>query len=194
MEINADFWNERYLNNQLGWDLKSPSTPLKEYIDQLNDKDIKILIPGCGNAYEAEYLIKKGFTNITLIDISEILVKNLQEKFKNDPQVKIINQDFFELEDKFDLILEQTFFCALNPNLRTKYAEKMHQLLYPEGKLVGLLFSIDFNNPFPPFGGSEIEYRELFQSKFLIKRLETAYNSIKPRSGTELFIQFSPRP
>ncbi len=193
MEFNADFWNNRYINNQTGWDLKSPSTPLKEYIDQLEDKNIKILIPGCGNAYEAEYLLAKGFTNITLIDIAEVLVKNLQDKFKNHPEIKIINEDFFNLNDTYDLILEQTFFCALNPNLRPNYVEKMHQLLYPKGKLVGLLFSVDFNNPFPPFGGSKNEYKKLFQSKFNIKRLETAYNSIKPRLNSEFFIQFNPK-
>ena len=60
MCFNASFWNERYSTNQTGWDLKGPSTPLKEYIDQITNKNIKILIPGCGNAYEAEYLLEKG--------------------------------------------------------------------------------------------------------------------------------------
>ena len=97
MCFNASFWNERYSTNQTGWDLKGPSTPLKEYIDQITNKNIKILIPGCGNAYEAEYLLEKGFTNITLIDISDVLVQDLQEKFKNNSEIKILNQDFFEL-------------------------------------------------------------------------------------------------
>lgn len=64
MQLDADFWNERYSSQQTGWDIGSPSTPLKEYIDQLTDKDIRILIPGCGNAYEAEYLHQQGFSNV----------------------------------------------------------------------------------------------------------------------------------
>ena len=83
MELNENFWNDKYTTNQTGWDLKAPSTPLKGYIDQLEDKNIRILIPGCGNAYEAEYLLEQGFTNITLIDISEIVVEKIKEKFKH---------------------------------------------------------------------------------------------------------------
>jgi hypothetical protein len=30
-------------------------SPIKNYIDTLKDKDIAILIPGCGNTYEAAY-------------------------------------------------------------------------------------------------------------------------------------------
>ena len=190
MEFNANYWNDRYLSNATRWDLKGPSTPIKKYIDQLTDKNIKILIPGCGNAYEAEYLLANGFTNVTLIDISDVLVNELKLKFKNIPNVTIINQDFFDCEGEFDLILEQTFFCALNPLLRPKYVAKMKELLHPNGKLVGLLFNTDFNNPFPPFGGSSAEYQDLFQQDFDLIRLDECYNSIPPRAGMELFIQF----
>ncbi|MBQ0148733.1 MAG: methyltransferase domain-containing protein [Flavobacteriaceae bacterium] len=193
MCFNVSFWNEKYENNQTGWDLKSPSTPLKKYIDQLTDKNIHILIPGCGNAYEAEYLIENGFTNITLIDISDVLVNKLQKKFRNNSAIQIINQDFFMLNGKFDLILEQTFFCALHPDLRPDYVEKMHQLLVPQGKLVGLLFNHNFMSPGPPFGGSKEDHMELFQSKFEFKTLDICYNSIPPRAGNELFIQFIPK-
>lgn len=186
--INANFWNERYQSNQTGWDLKGPSTPLKEYIDQIKNKNIRILIPGCGNAYEAEYLIEKGFTDITLIDIAEVLVKNLKEKFKNQPNIKIIKQDFFKLEGKFDLILEQTFFCALHPSLREMYIEKIAHLLSHKGKLVGVLFNKEFGNTTPPFGGTFNEYFSSFSKKLTIQKMENCYNSIKPRAGHELFI------
>ncbi|MBS7334531.1 MAG: methyltransferase domain-containing protein [Weeksellaceae bacterium] len=193
MCLNASFWNDKYETNQIGWDLKGPSTPLEKYIDQLDDKNIKILIPGCGNAYEAEYLLKKGFTNITLIDISDVLVKDLQEKFKNNPEIKIYNQDFFTYKDSFDLVLEQTFFCALNPSLRPDYVLKMKEIVKPTGKLVGVLFNKIFGNPFPPFGGTKEEYITLFSDQFEIKVLDDCYNSIKPRLGSELFIHFKPK-
>ena len=190
MCFSASFWNERYLQEKTGWDLKAPSTPLKEYIDQLEDKNLRILIPGCGNAYEAEYLIEKGFTNITLIDISDVLIQSLQEKFKDYSSIQLVNQDFFEFTGEFDLIIEQTFFCAIDPSLRGAYAQKMNELLAPNGKLVGVLFNHDFGNPFPPFGGSLTEYHRLFTPIFNVIKLEECYNSIKPRMGTEVFIHF----
>ena len=83
--------------------------------------------------------------------------------------------------------MEQTFFCALHPSLRERYVLKMHDLLVPEGKLMGLLFKIPLNTDGPPFGGNEQEYRNLFEGKLAIQKMETAYNSIKPREGNELF-------
>ncbi|RRT89809.1 methyltransferase domain-containing protein [Empedobacter falsenii] len=188
MELNENFWNDKYTTNQTGWDLKAPSTPLKGYIDQLEDKNIRILIPGCGNAYEAEYLLEQGFTNITLIDISEIVVEKIKEKFKHIPNIKVLHQDFFELDGEFDLILEQTFFCALDPKLRQSYSIKMNELLAENGKLVGVLFNREFGNNTPPFGGDKTEYQTYFNDYFDFKVMENCYNSIPPRAGNELFI------
>ncbi len=184
--ISGDqYWTDRYKQHKTGWDIGYPSTPLKEYIDQLTDKTLKILIPGCGNAYEAEYLLNSGFSNITLIDISEELVNQLKEKFKG-KKVNILHEDFFNLEEQFDLILEQTFFCALDPLLRNEYVKKMHSLLSTNGKLVGVLFDKVFEAG-PPFGGSETEYRILFEEFLNIKKMESCYNSILPRKDSELF-------
>lgn len=109
-ELDQSFWNDQYIANTTGWDLGQVSPPLKDYIDQLRDKDLKILIPGCGNSYEAEYLLKMGFTNINLIYIAPELVERLKSKFKSDLNIKIILGDFFTHEGEYDLILEQTFF------------------------------------------------------------------------------------
>lgn len=188
MKLNEEFWNNKYLNQEAGWDLKSPSSPLKAYIDQLTDTSTKILIPGCGNAYEAEYLSDKGFTNITLIDISEVVVNNIKNKFKDNLSIKVVHQDFFDFNGQFDLILEQTFFCALNPELRIKYSQKVNQLLSKEGKLVGVLFNRNFDNLSPPFGGNKAEYDTYFKDYFDYKVMEECYNSIPPRAGSELFI------
>jgi hypothetical protein len=61
MSLDAEFWEQRYRSNQTGWDIGASSTPLKAYIESLKDKSLSILIPGCGNAYEAECLIELGF-------------------------------------------------------------------------------------------------------------------------------------
>lgn len=184
--LSDQYWSDRYISGQTGWDTGGPATPLKEYIDQITNKNIAILIPGCGNAYEAAYLAEKGFTNITLIDISAILAQQLKEKFAG-TGIKVLHGDFFHHTNQYDLILEQTFFCALDPVQRKDYAEKMYALLKPGGKLVGVLFNKNFEGG-PPFGGNADEYRKLFSPLFNIKTMETCYNSIKPREGTELFI------
>lgn len=189
MELNKTYWETRYQNNETGWDTGTITTPLKEYIDQLVNKDLKILIPGAGDGYEFDYLIQKGFTNVFVIDIAPSPLESIKKrnpKYTN----QIVLGDFFELDETFDLILEQTFFCALNPKLRANYVSKMHQLLHSNGKLAGLLFDFPLTHEGPPFGGSVEAYLKLFSAQFHLKTIEKAYNSIKPREDKELFFIF----
>ena len=125
--LDGSYWDLQYQLATTGWDLGVISPPIKAYIDQLTDKEISILIPGCGDTYEAEYLLEKGFTNITVLDIAPTLIEKLKVKFKNRKAIRIIQGDFFEHQATYDLILEQTFFCALPPPMRQKYIWKMHQ-------------------------------------------------------------------
>jgi SAM-dependent methyltransferase len=164
------------------------SPPLQAYFDQLTNKAISILIPGCGNAYEATYLLEKGFTSVTLVDISAVLIAKLHEKFRDQPHPGLthIAANFFDLSGEYDLIVEQTFFCALDPSQRSDYVQQACDLLRPGGKLAGLFFDRDFKGG-PPFGGNKEEYRQLLEKKFVIKTLQPCYNSIAPRAGTELF-------
>lgn len=187
-ELNADFWNHRWKSGLTGWDIGYASPPLVEYMSQYEDKSVSILIPGCGNSYEAENLLSKGFDNITLIDISEELTNRLRERFKKTPQIKVIYEDFFNHVGQYDLILEQTFFCAQILERREEYVRHVASLLKKGGRLVGVLFNVDFGKEGPPFGGDENEYRKLFSGLFDIRVMSPCYNSIPPRAGSELFV------
>ena len=188
-ENPGKYWDQRYQENQTGWDMKQVSPPIKSYIDSLKNKKINILIPGCGNAYEAQYLLKNGFENISLIDISKTLTDRLREKFTNE-KIAIYNEDFFNHSGQYDLILEQTFFCALNPVLRKQYVKQCKNLLRRNGKIAGVLFNIKMEKPGPPYTATDDEYKELFSSKFDMNIFEPCTNSIKPRLGSELFFEF----
>ena len=168
--------------------MRQVSPPLEAYFSQLQNKQASILIPGCGNSYEAAWLLDHDFTSITLIDISEVLTARLRGLFATipDPPLRIITGDFFQLTGQYDLIVEQTFFCALDPSLRERYITHMYSLLRPGGKLIGLLFDRNFSDG-PPFGGHETEYQNLLEKKFTLKTLAPCYNSIPPRAGSELF-------
>ena len=172
----------------LGWDAGSITTPIKDYVDQLESKDIAILIPGCGTGHEAVYLHDQGFTNVTVIDIVEEPIKNLRSRCKNWHDEAFIISNFFDHTGNYELIIEQTFFCALDPDLRQAYTDKMYALLKPNGKLVGVLFGVPIPGELPPYGGDKEEYLGYFEKLFRIKTLELCKNSIKPRSGSELFI------
>lgn len=193
LTFNADYWNQRYKIDETGWDLGHVSQPIKAYIDQLDNKDLNILIPGAGNSYEAEYLWHSGFKNLYIIDIAPVPLINFKNRLPEFPDNQIILGNFFELNITFDLIIEQTFFCALAPSIRKTYATKSAELLHNGGKIAGLLFDFPLTEKGPPFGGSLSEYQNLFGSNFNLKTMERCYNSEPSRENKELFIIFEKR-
>ena len=189
MDLSSDFWNNRYESGETGWDLGGVSSPLKSYFDQLTDGNLKILIPGAGNAYEAEYQYNLGFKDVHIADFSPKACQQFGERIPSFPKSNIHCADFFELEGTYDLIIEQTFFCALDPSLRADYALKMSSLLKSKGKLVGVMFDDEMNTDHPPFGGCQEEYMELFSPYFDVELMQSCKNSIKPRTGREIFVK-----
>ena len=188
MELTSTYWNNRYAEGSTGWDLKEVSPPIKAYLDQLENKELKILIPGGGYSYEAQYCWEQGFKNVYVVDFSALALENLKHRVPDFPSSQLIQEDFFKYDEQFDVIIEQTFFCALQPSLRPSYVSHMHILLKPKGKLVGLLFNFPLTEKGPPYGGSALAYRSLFSTYFDIQKIETSYNSVAARSDKEFFI------
>ena len=193
--LSKEYWEQRYATGETGWDMGEVSPPLKAYFDQLDNKDLRILIPGAGNSYEAEYLALNGFTNITVIDIAAEPVKRLKNVLGDllGKTINVIQGEFFEHKGEYDLIVEQTFFCALDPSMRELYVKKMAEILATKGKIAGVMFRTEFENPGPPFGGTPDEYQKLFEPLFVIRTLENCYNSYPKRENNEVFVQFVKR-
>lgn len=191
MELDKKYWDSTYTNNKTGWDVGYAVTPLKEYFDQLKDKSIRILVPGAGNAYEVEYLHKKGFKNVYLMDFAPTPIQNFLQRNPTFPKNHILEEDFFKHKNQYDLIVEHTFLTSFNKDIRANYVAKMSELLAENGKLIGLLFNHEFPQNYPPYGGTPDEYLKMFSPHFKINIFEIAYNSIKPRKNRELFIKLS---
>ena len=191
-DFDTAYWQGRYAAGRDGWDVRAATPPLRAYFDQLAvAPQPRILIPGAGRAYEAEYLHRLGFEQVFVVDIAPEALQALAARVPDFPAAHLLLANFFALPNAqpFDLIVEQTFFCALNPALRPAYARQCAALLRPGGTLMGLLFNTDFGPvQEPPFGGSKEEYREYFAPYFTFRHFETATNSLLPRQGRELFI------
>ncbi|SET00751.1 Thiopurine S-methyltransferase (TPMT) [Hymenobacter actinosclerus] len=189
--LDTTYWQQRYEIGQTGWDTGAITPPLRDYFNQLGLPDSRrILIPGAGRGYEAEYLHRAGWPNVLVADLAPAALEALQTRVPGFPAAHLLLADFFALAPTppFDLIVEQTFFCALDPTLRPAYARQCARLLRPGGTLMGLLFDTEFSQPGPPFGGSRAEYRAYFEPYFDFVHFDTATNSLPPRQGRELFI------
>lgn len=186
--FDEKYWSERYKSGQTQWDAGAITTPLQAYFNSLINRDLRILIPGGGNGYEAAYLHEQGFREVYLVDISPIPLQHFARKHPSFPKEHLLEKDFFALNGAFDIMVEQTFFCALHPSRRPEYGRKAAELLVPGGRLVGVLFNEPLNEEHPPFGGNKAEYLHYFKPYFNIWKMELCYNSIKPREGRELWI------
>jgi len=194
MNLNAQYWQQRWSKQQTGWDIGHPNHGLIAEVEARFSKTTKILIPGAGRGHEAEALWAAGYLRTYVCDwapeafeglaSSDVLAKAITDK--EQAQSRLIVSDFFTLTDSFDLILEQTFFCAINPELRERYVEQAATLLKPVGKWMGILFDCHFPTAGPPFGGNAASYRKLFSNYFDIRHLERFSGSIEPRKGKEL--------
>lgn len=184
--MDKKYWQERYAESATGWEIKGESTPLINYVLNIN-KNNKILFPGSGRADDAEYLFRKGYKNIHILDFVEAPLLQFHDRVPDFPENQIHCKDIFSFNEGFDIVIEQTIFCAIQRDRREEFISKIASLLYPEGIYAGVLFNSEFENEGPPFGGSKAEYEELFQNYFSEVQLEECNNSIAPRMGREFF-------
>ena len=64
--LDQNYWENQWQMKEIGWDIGHSSPAIDHYILQYVNKNASILIPGCGNAYEAEFLWNQRFRNITI--------------------------------------------------------------------------------------------------------------------------------
>ncbi len=83
--------------------------PIEEYLNDL-PKDAVIIDVGCNDAREIEDLFKYKIDsyNFTLLDFSSKATSTISERFKNNTNIKIINNEFLNAEIK-----SNTYDCCL---------------------------------------------------------------------------------
>ena len=189
------FWDDRYIKNDDTWDLNHP-TPIFVNWEKniLKKNNLKICIPGCGKGHDAIYFASKGH-NVYAIDFSLNALNYLKsESSKKNVVVNIIKNDFFKLDKSFygffDIILEYTFFCAIDPLKRKEYVNLCSKILKKNGKLIAIFIPITDNlKQNPPFFVSNNDINELFSPRFNLFKQDFSHLSIKSRKGNEIFIE-----
>lgn len=187
LRTDARYWSDRYAQGYTGWDIGYPSTPLRAYIDQISDPSTRILVPGAGYGHEVRYLVEAGYQHVTVVDIAPEPMEELKRRLPPDA-VRLITGDLFDHVGDYDLILEQTFFCAIDPSLREQYVAHSASVLRQGGLFAGVLFDRIFDKPGPPHGGSLEDYARLFDKHYAEVSITPCQNSIPERQGQECFI------
>ena len=191
---HSQFWEDIYLENDTGWDLKGV-TPV---FDSISNELIKgkVCIVGCGRGYDAIMFAKKGF-DVTAVDFAPTPISELNKlAIEKSVTITTVQDDIFSLVEKFpdtfDYVIEQTCFCAIHPYRRKEYEILVRTILKPGGKLVGLWFPLDKSQEEggPPWGITIDEIKATFNSGWKIEKEEFSSQSVEPRKGREKLIIF----
>lgn len=192
-DLSAASWNEHYLNQNTPWDLGS-ATP--EFLRLVKEGRFPAkgaaLVPGAGRGHDAILLAKNGLET-SVVDISAKAIEFLLEESSREKlNIFAYKMNFFDLpkngfhQNRYDLILEYTFFCAIDPSMRKEYGKAMSKLLKPGGLLVGLFFPLTHEGDNPPFVVTKEEVRSALEGFDIIE--ENPKESVKPRAGREFLV------
>jgi len=194
VEDEANFWDGIYLENDARWDL-GDVTPVFDRVSE-GIKIGKVCIIGCGRGYDAIMFAKKRF-EVTAIDFADTAISDLKKMSKeNEVDVEVLKENIFNISFKYhglyDYVIEQTCFCAINPNRRKEYEEVVFQLLKPNGLLIGLWFPLNKSklDGGPPYGVSIEELGTLFSERWYKEMEEFPSDSIQTRKDREKLIVF----
>ena len=179
----AAFWESRYRDRVIPWDAGKVPAHLCTYASCLAP-DTRILIPGCGSAYEAAYLAQRGF-DVLAVDFSPAAVELAQRTLAmNSAVVRLADFFTFDFGESFQVIYERAFLCALPRTLWNDYARRCAELLTPGGVLAGFYFFAETPRG-PPFGTSQDELDALLSGKFLRIDDQPVADSIEVFRGKE---------
>jgi len=183
-----DDWQKHYDEDDLRWDLGQIAPPFVRLWEENKLGRGRAIIPGCGRGHEVLFLAGMGL-QVTGLDFApgavDLLSRSLKEKGL---EADVLHQDFFELgEDHFsryDLMLEQTFFCAIPPAKRSAYVETAARILKKGGLLAGLFYETCEAGG-PPFNTTHADILDHFSDRFDIETLEKTPHSIERRKDKE---------
>lgn len=187
-EYSREDWQGHYESNDLGWDLGEVAPPFVKLWQEKKLPVGKVLVPGCGRGHEVVFLAQNGF-EVTAIDFSLGAVTYL-ENILQERKLKgrVLHQDFFSLDDShngvYDIVLEQTFFCAIPPRQRPDYVLNVARILKPGATLVGLFYHTDKEGG-PPHNTTREDIEAHFSKQFEIQQLDKTSLSAEQRKDKE---------
>lgn len=177
----ADFWDERFAAGFTPWDAGGVPPAFTRWLASVGaGAGRRVLVPGCGSAYEVAALDAAGFA-VTAIDYAATAVAQARAVLGAALADRVLRQaDFFDFGQdatgapaRFDFIYERAFVAALPPALWPQWAARCAVLLVPGGLLAGL-FVIEAAVPAPrrgpPFATTRAELDALLDADFALQQ------------------------
>jgi SAM-dependent methyltransferase len=144
----AEFWDLRYGARFAPWDAGRVPAQLRAFA--LASPRTRVLVPGCGSAWDVRFLAESGF-EVCGIDFSAEAIAAARAVLG--PFADRVRQsDVFApiAGEPFPLVYERAFLCALPRRMWPDWGQRMAGLVAPQGVLAGF-FYFDAGESGPPF-------------------------------------------
>ncbi|KDR76471.1 hypothetical protein GALMADRAFT_66885 [Galerina marginata CBS 339.88] len=174
-------WELTWQQGVTPWDAGDSQPSLKEAVESSGldmPRSGRALVPGCGSGYDIQYLSLALGLHTLGLDIADTAIKRaneLIEKAKSthpNLDARVINQDFFAFNppegQRFDLIYDHTFFCAIPPSMRKDWGSQMSNLVKPGGYLITIVYPmLPYVETGPPYYIRPEHFEEILSSDFV---------------------------
>lgn len=185
-------WQEAWEEERTPWDAGASAPSLVELVESDTLPKGRALVPGAGSGYDVLTLAgpERKAVGLDLAPGAKRRFEALRDEMGVPAeQAEVVVGNFFEWQpdEPFDVIWDYTFLCAIDPEMRSKWAERVDELLAPDGELVTLIFPIVDKDPDdgPPYAMSPELVRGLVAPRFEPIYLEPVAHSHPGREGKE---------
>eukprot|EP01112_Ceratiomyxa_fruticulosa_P010058 TRINITY_DN2644_c0_g1_i2.p1 TRINITY_DN2644_c0_g1~~TRINITY_DN2644_c0_g1_i2.p1 ORF type:complete len:206 (+),score=38.36 TRINITY_DN2644_c0_g1_i2:634-1251(+) len=151
-----EYWETRYGKDKGLYDWFKGYKDIEHIVKEEIQPSDRMLHIGCGNSKLSEDLYLGGFKQIVNIDFSDTVIKDMEERYKNYPEMKWEVMDMLNMSyeaESFDIVLDKGTMDALSceqinqweiPDLVAEDCDKMcteiSRVLKPNGKYIQITF------------------------------------------------------
>ncbi|MDQ3038773.1 MAG: thiopurine S-methyltransferase [Pseudomonadota bacterium] len=189
--MQADFWNQRWTDNQIGFHQSAPTTLLIKHWPALAvAAGATVFVPLSGKSLDMAWLASQGH-QVLGVELSQLAVEQFFAEHGLAPEIhqsrygmhyraggiEIICGDAFALDAEIlaecAAVFDRAAMIALPPPMRARYADELYAQL-PTG-CRGLLVTLEYpqaERDGPPFAIAEAEVRERYSATWDIDVLE----------------------
>jgi trans-aconitate methyltransferase len=147
--VTAGHWDDAFAtraSDGVSWFEPEPRTSL-ELIDALRvSSDAAVLDVGAGAAFLVDRLVERGFTDLTMLDISAVALDHVRARLPAGAPVELVHADLLEWEParRYDVWHDRTVLHFLvGEDERRAYLRALRAALGPGGAVVVATFAPD---------------------------------------------------
>ncbi|MCU7800409.1 MAG: class I SAM-dependent methyltransferase [gamma proteobacterium symbiont of Lucinoma myriamae] len=199
MSIRKDHWETIYKtkdHKKVGWYQESPDTSLNLLSKIHYHPEQSIIDVGCGSSLLADSLVKQGFKDITLVDLSSEALSSIKNRLGDKAEIpRYLCRDITKtsFNKTFDIWHDRAVFHFLtDAQDRAHYMTNLANSLSKNGRAIIGTFSL--NGPNSCSELDIVQYDEEKMSAELNNNLEIEYTEINihvtPNGGEQEYIYF----